>query len=209
MFERFFKPLNKASGSLMNPDPVAETVKDEERVAIIQGRFCLAYQRSFCTTCSERCPEQGAIIVEMGVPRVVADQCTGCGICHDVCPAPRNAVLMMAKPNKKMTDNLMSSLSDGTELPELAQGVLDSETLDQLVVDIETCTELLEVIPKFGADSYVKEGEVIDLRTAISMLTRGDLRGVQVRYKHEGSQWWDTLMATHQGVRLVRIQHDF
>ena len=108
-----------------------------------------------------------------------------------------------------MSDNLMGGLSDGSELPELHQGVLDSATLDQLVVDIETCTEVLEVIPKFGADSYVGEDEVIDLRKAISMLGEGQLRGVQIRYKYDGSQWWDTLMGTPQGVRLVRIQHDF
>ena len=103
----------------------------------------------------------------------------------------------------------MGGLSDGSELPALHQGVLDAATLDQLVVDIETCTEVIEVIPKFGADSYVGEDEVIDLRKAISMLGEGQLRGVQIRYKYDGSQWWDTLMGTPQGVRLVRIQHDF
>ncbi len=108
-----------------------------------------------------------------------------------------------------MSDNLMGGLSDGSELPALHQGVLDAATLDQLVIDIETCTEVLEVIPKFGAESYVGEDEVIDLRKAISMLGEGQLRGVQIRYKYDGSQWWDTLMGTPKGVRLVRIQHDF
>ena len=108
-----------------------------------------------------------------------------------------------------MSSSVLNNLSDGSDLPELHQGVLDPETIDQLVVDIETCTELLEVIPKFGADSYVGEGEVIDLRTAISMLQAGELRGVQVRYVHEGAQWWDTLMGTPQGIRTVRIRHDF
>jgi Pyruvate/2-oxoacid:ferredoxin oxidoreductase delta subunit len=65
--------------------------------AVIQGRFCLAYQRSFCSVCSERCPVPDAIIVENGIPRVNWDACTGCGVCHEVCPAPRNAVLMLPK----------------------------------------------------------------------------------------------------------------
>lgn len=108
-----------------------------------------------------------------------------------------------------MTTSVPNSLSDGSELPELHQGVLDPETLDRLVLDIETCTELLEVIPKFGSDSYVGEGEVIDLKTAMSMLQAGELRGVQVRYKHDGAQWWDTLMGTPQGIRIVRIRHEF
>jgi Pyruvate/2-oxoacid:ferredoxin oxidoreductase delta subunit len=64
--------------------------------AIIQGRFCLAYQ-SFCSTCSERCPVPNAIIVENGIPRVNASACNGCGVCQEICPAPRNAVLMLPK----------------------------------------------------------------------------------------------------------------
>lgn len=32
------------------------------------------------------------------IPMVVAERCTGCGICQQVCPAPENAVLMLARP---------------------------------------------------------------------------------------------------------------
>jgi Pyruvate/2-oxoacid:ferredoxin oxidoreductase delta subunit len=66
------------------------------RVAIIQGRHCLAYT-SFCSVCSERCPVAGAIKVEQGIPQVIADACTGCGVCQDVCPAPVNAVLVLPR----------------------------------------------------------------------------------------------------------------
>jgi len=84
------------------PKP-AETTRTQSRaikgpkVAVIQGRYCLAYQKSFCSVCSERCPEKGAIIRERGIPHVVADACTGCNICHEVCPAPTNAILMVPK----------------------------------------------------------------------------------------------------------------
>ncbi len=68
------------------------------QVAVIAGRFCLAYQHSFCTTCSERCPEPGAIVIEQGLPRIVPEACTGCGICHEVCPAPEeNAVRILPR----------------------------------------------------------------------------------------------------------------
>ena len=67
------------------------------RVAVIAGRHCLAYQNSFCTTCSERCPVPGAIVIEQGLPRVVAESCTGCEICHQVCPSPERAILMVPK----------------------------------------------------------------------------------------------------------------
>lgn len=66
-------------------------------LALILDRFCLAWQGSFCSVCSERCPEPGAILTENGKPRVNPDRCTGCHICHDVCPAPKNAVFFVSR----------------------------------------------------------------------------------------------------------------
>jgi Na+-translocating ferredoxin:NAD+ oxidoreductase RNF subunit RnfB len=81
------------AGKTSSPMPAAET---QAMVAVIQGRFCLAYT-SFCTVCSERCPVPGAMKVAQGIPMVIADACTGCGICHEVCPAPTNAVLVIPR----------------------------------------------------------------------------------------------------------------
>ncbi len=58
-------------------------------VVRIRPYACLAY-RSFCSTCSERCPVEGAIVIELGRPRVDETRCDGCGICVHVCPAPIN-----------------------------------------------------------------------------------------------------------------------
>lgn len=58
---------------------------------------CLAHHGTTCSTCSERCPVEGAIRLTGSRPQVVPDACTGCGICHHVCPAPRNAVLIMPR----------------------------------------------------------------------------------------------------------------
>jgi len=63
--------------------------------AVVQGRYCLAYQKQFCSVCYERCPVEGAFSVENHLPRVVSDICTGCGICHELCPAPVNAILLV------------------------------------------------------------------------------------------------------------------
>ncbi|MCF7763897.1 MAG: 4Fe-4S binding protein [Verrucomicrobia bacterium] len=76
-----------------SPEPATEP---QEKVAVIQGRFCLAYT-SFCTVCSERCPVPGAMKVDRGIPMVVTDLCTGCGVCHDACPSPTNAVLVIPR----------------------------------------------------------------------------------------------------------------
>ncbi|MBE2214858.1 MAG: hypothetical protein IAE82_13375 [Opitutaceae bacterium] len=73
---------------------LAERDPSTPAVAVIAGRHCLAYQGSFCSTCRERCPIPGAIVVERGLPHVNPALCDGCRICHDLCPAPVNAVLM-------------------------------------------------------------------------------------------------------------------
>lgn len=74
-------------------DATASTVN---RVAIIQGRHCLALT-SFCAVCVERCPVPGAMISNRGLPMVVGEVCTGCAVCHEVCPAPTNAILMLPR----------------------------------------------------------------------------------------------------------------
>ncbi len=80
--------------SSSNPDAVG----DRTTVAIIAGRFCLAYQGNFCTTCSDNCPEPGAILIEQGLPRIIAEACTGCRKCHEVCPAPEeNAIRLLPR----------------------------------------------------------------------------------------------------------------
>lgn len=63
--------------------------------ALIQVMDCLAHQGGTCSSCWERCPAPGAIAVEDGRPRIVADLCTGCGVCQHVCPAPHNAVILL------------------------------------------------------------------------------------------------------------------
>lgn len=63
--------------------------------ARIHADDCLAFTGSFCTVCSEQCPVSGAIEVREGKPRIIAEVCTGCGVCHHVCPAPINAVMLL------------------------------------------------------------------------------------------------------------------
>lgn len=94
LFEALARPFTRQKNE--NREPIVAD-DGEARIAIIQGRFCIAYQGGMCFTCSEQCPEDGAITLDKGIPTVHADLCTGCGICHDLCPAPRNAILV-AKP---------------------------------------------------------------------------------------------------------------
>jgi ferredoxin len=87
---------------------------DAPQLALILDRFCLAWQGSFCSVCSERCPEPGAIALTHGKPRVNPDLCTGCKICHDVCPAPKNAVFLVAR---KPRQGMIASITEPPTAP--------------------------------------------------------------------------------------------
>lgn len=64
---------------------------------------CLAWQGTTCTTCHERCPAPGAITLDTQVrPIIQPDQCTGCGVCQHVCPAPHNAIIIMPDVDRPM-----------------------------------------------------------------------------------------------------------
>jgi len=105
----------------------------------------------------------------------------------------------------------MSDSSDELVLPELQQSSLDPDTLAQLFIDLATCTEIIEVIPKAAAEGYVPEASTLGLEDARQLLLSGQIRGLQIRYRYQGCQWWDTLLPDPAtgGFRIVRIQHDF
>ena len=97
----------------------------------------------------------------------------------------------------------------GLELPELTQSILDREQLDALFRDIAALTQIGEIIPKHGPREHVDDSIPLTLDAAHEGLLEGAFRGVQIRYIHEGSLWWDTLLRTPEGgFTIVRIRHD-
>lgn len=117
------------------PEPERETAVPPEpkppagEIALILDRFCLAHQGSFCSVCVERCPEPGAIVTEQGKPRIVPDLCTGCRICHDVCPAPRKAVFFVArKPRPGMIGRTVAETAPPPSDEASTVGEGDNET---------------------------------------------------------------------------------
>ncbi len=72
--------------------------------ARIDRLSCLPHLGTTCSTCVERCPVPGAIRVTQGKPTIVPETCIGCGICHQVCPAPRNAVMMLPLSERPRVD---------------------------------------------------------------------------------------------------------
>ena len=101
-------------------------------------------------------------------------------------------------------------MSETPPLPDLLQSDIDEATLRQLITDIGTHTEILEIIPKH-APGYVEENPApIQLDEAFQMLASRGVRGLQIRYRHQGKTWWDTVMPLPGGLfRIVRIEHDF
>lgn len=93
------------------------------------------------------------------------------------------------------------------ELPTLQDTLLDDATVDRLFADIAELTRVLEVIPKTAERGYVGTG-CISIQQARAMLRSRNCRAIQLRYIHDGAQWWDTLMPRPGGTRIVRIRHD-
>lgn len=101
-------------------------------------------------------------------------------------------------------------MSQDPPLPDLHQSEIDEATLRRLIADIGTHAEILEIIPKH-APGYVAEiPETLQLDEAYQLLANRAVRGLQLRYRHEGKTWWDTLMPLPGGLfRIVRIEHHF
>lgn len=101
-------------------------------------------------------------------------------------------------------------MSEPAPLPDLHQSELDAGTVRQLFDDVRNCTELMEVIPKYAAGKHVPEIAGITLAEGLDLLLGGGVRALQLRYRHQGMVWWDTLMPNdNDSFRIVRIQHDF
>lgn len=96
-------------------------------------------------------------------------------------------------------------MSEPRPLPELTEAVLDDDTLAALVRDLRGETQLLEVQLKGGQFERGQRHQ-IPLEQAVSMLTAGEIRGVQIRYRWSEQEWLDTLLRHPEGIKLVRIQ---
>lgn len=95
------------------------------------------------------------------------------------------------------------------ELPDLTESILSEEQIRDLFRDIGALTQVIEIIPKHGPRDYVDDTVALTLDTARDAFLNGQFRGVQIRYRHDGGLWWDTLLRAPDGFRIVRIKHDF
>jgi hypothetical protein len=104
----------------------------------------------------------------------------------------------------------MNNTTEQPVLPELQDTFLDRATIELLFRDLAACTEIIEIIPKLSRRGMVGDQAFnLSLEQARELLLSGQVRGLQIRYRYQNADWWDTLMDTPQGVRLVRIRHEF
>jgi hypothetical protein len=96
-------------------------------------------------------------------------------------------------------------VSEHVPLPELETGELDEHTIDRLFDDIARDAELVAVLLKGGAE-VLAEGGGVSLEQARQHLRDRSVRGVQLRYRFGGHEWWDTLICAADRVRIVRMR---
>jgi len=62
---------------------------------------CFAFQDHYCSSCINSCPKAGLAIYadEKGRPSINQDECSGCGICINVCPSEKPAIRILKERN--------------------------------------------------------------------------------------------------------------
>lgn len=95
------RPVNAEAAHANFAAPSTEVTdiagESQRRVAVVSARHCIALPPGFCRACVERCPVPGALSVANGVPMVNPAICDGCGLCAEICPAPRTAILLLPR----------------------------------------------------------------------------------------------------------------
>lgn len=88
----------------------------------------------------------------------------------------------------------------------LSESVLDTDTLHQLFFDIQNAATLIGMSVKWKPTQNAEAADLSFAEVAEALLAKRIL-GVQLRYLHQGREWWDTLLCVPEGTRLVRIEH--
>jgi hypothetical protein len=93
--------------------------------------------------------------------------------------------------------------------PYTENATLEEHEIDRLFADVGQRTKLLDVVLRDGLWATVDGGPPTEdpwdrLDFARDVLDDGAF--VQLRYLHEGTEWWDTLVPLMDGrVRLLRV----
>jgi hypothetical protein len=92
-------------------------------------------------------------------------------------------------------------------LPPVHVAEIDADKLRELFADVEALGERLEIVLKRAPEAQVDLAQCVSLTEALEQLLSGKALGAQLRYSHDEADWWDTLLCTPHGFRIVRIRH--
>jgi ferredoxin-type protein NapG len=67
-------------------------------MARIDEERCIAFKRSGCTICVDKCPEEAIELVGTDRLKIVEDRCNGCGLCENICPVGLPRLLNYIEP---------------------------------------------------------------------------------------------------------------
>ena len=87
------------------------------------------------------------------------------------------------------------------EGPDVLEATCDRHGLVRLATDLRERAEILGVKVR---DARGKSRDDATAADAVAMLGRGDARAVQVRYRFDGVEQVDTILATATGFRVIR-----
>jgi hypothetical protein len=97
--------------------------------------------------------------------------------------------------------------SDGPPVPLMVEGVIDPMTLAQLFADLAAFATVLSVRDK-GDPRCCSGEDPLSPDAALERLLTGSARAVQVRYRFDGYEWADTILAVPTGFRVVRARYE-
>ncbi len=97
-------------------------------------------------------------------------------------------------------------MTDDAPLPPLQDVVLGADDVAALLDDVARGTTVLGHATKGGARDRADLADG-SFDAAGARLLAGEVLGLQIRYLHDGREWWDTFIALPDGgFRLVRIE---
>lgn len=97
---------------------------------------------------------------------------------------------------------------DGPPIPEMREMLFGEEQLSSFIEDLKKFTQIESVQIKGGETLYADERQP-ELDNAFTALRQGSVRGIQIRYHHNGFDWTDTVFRVACDYKIVRCQHPF
>lgn len=91
---------------------------------------------------------------------------------------------------------------------ELTEAMLEPALFERYFEDLAQFAEVLAILPKRSAQEYSGNTSDWSLEQAREAVRTGSIRGVQIRYRYQDDEWWDTLLCLPTGVRIVRMKQD-